>query len=116
MRSSSLLPQTVPLYPAELPPSVVSPLLTDGALQLLNMSTSDEEKQLWASLGDSWNISRYHSTGYTGTEGKLIGCSGTCINRLVMMRWRGEMTDFSGTEGTNRLVLLGQIGEMDITI
>ncbi|TWW56561.1 epidermal growth factor receptor kinase substrate 8-like protein 3b [Takifugu flavidus] len=54
----SILSMTVPRYPAELPPSVVSPLLTDGALQLLGVTTSNEEKQLWGSLGDSWNISR----------------------------------------------------------
>ncbi|TNM87189.1 hypothetical protein fugu_007419 [Takifugu bimaculatus] len=54
----SILSMSVPRYPAELPPSVVSPLLTDGALQLLGVTTSNEEKQLWGSLGDSWNISR----------------------------------------------------------
>lgn len=61
----------VHLYPADVPPSVVPPLLTVGALQLLGKSTTNEEKQLLASLGDSWNIPRYHSTpgtGYTGPE------------------------------------------------
>lgn len=65
--SSPLLPQVVPLYPAEVPPSVVPPLLTAGALQLLGQSTGNEEKRLWASLGDSWNIPRYR-------EGKWTGC------------------------------------------
>lgn len=60
--SRSLLPQVVPLYHANVPPSVVSPLLTEGALQLLGQTTRTEEKMLWASLGDSWNTPRYHST------------------------------------------------------
>lgn len=52
----------VPLYPIDVPRSVVPPLLTVEALQLLSQSTSNEDKQLWASLGDSWNVPRYHST------------------------------------------------------
>lgn len=67
----------VPLYPTNVPSTVISPLLTEGALQLLHQSTSNEEKQLWASLGDSWSIARY--LGMPGT-----GCTGT---ERVKMNW-----------------------------
>nr|XP_019944553.1 PREDICTED: epidermal growth factor receptor kinase substrate 8-like isoform X1 [Paralichthys olivaceus]XP_019944555.1 PREDICTED: epidermal growth factor receptor kinase substrate 8-like isoform X1 [Paralichthys olivaceus] len=54
-RSLGLIAQK---YPADLPPSVVSPLLTEEALRLLSHEVSPEERSLWTSLGDSWNISR----------------------------------------------------------
>ncbi|KAM6930069.1 epidermal growth factor receptor kinase substrate 8-like protein 3b [Lycodopsis pacificus] len=48
----------LPQYPADLPPTVLSPLLTDVALQLLNQVVDPEEDLLWRSLGDSWNFPR----------------------------------------------------------
>ncbi|XP_008294944.1 epidermal growth factor receptor kinase substrate 8-like protein 3b [Stegastes partitus] len=48
----------VPTYSTEVPPSVISPLLTDAALGLLNQVVSPVEDHLWRSLGDCWNISR----------------------------------------------------------
>ncbi|XP_040008755.1 epidermal growth factor receptor kinase substrate 8-like protein 3b [Xiphias gladius] len=48
----------VPQYPADLPPAVLSPLLTEAALRLLSQVVGPEEDQLWRSLGDSWNIPR----------------------------------------------------------
>lgn len=48
----------VPRYPLDLPPSVLSPLLTVSALRLLSQVVSPEEDDLWRSLGDSWNIPR----------------------------------------------------------
>ncbi|KAM6981969.1 epidermal growth factor receptor kinase substrate 8-like protein 3b [Tautogolabrus adspersus] len=45
-------------YPEDLPPTVVSPLLTVSALRLLSQVVSQEEDNLWRSLGDSWNIPR----------------------------------------------------------
>lgn len=50
--------QIVPHYPLDLPPSVLSPLLTVSALRLLSNVVSPEEDDLWRSLGDSWNIPR----------------------------------------------------------
>ncbi|XP_036389845.1 epidermal growth factor receptor kinase substrate 8-like protein 3b [Megalops cyprinoides] len=41
-----------------LPASVLIPLLTEPALQLLNQEVTPEEDRLWLSLGDSWNIPR----------------------------------------------------------
>lgn len=54
----ALPPQVTPLYPAEIPPKVVSPLLTVAALRLLADVLNAEEDQLWRSLGDSWNLPR----------------------------------------------------------
>ncbi|XP_061910703.1 epidermal growth factor receptor kinase substrate 8-like protein 3 [Entelurus aequoreus] len=48
----------LPHYHAQLPPTVVSPLLTEAALRLLRQVVGPEEDQLWRSLGDSWNIPR----------------------------------------------------------
>ncbi|XP_037540148.1 epidermal growth factor receptor kinase substrate 8-like protein 3b [Nematolebias whitei] len=48
----------VPLYPADLPPTVVSPLLTPKALNLLNQTLTIEEKRMWRSLGDCWSVPR----------------------------------------------------------
>lgn len=53
-----LHPQVTPLYPAEIPPKVVSPLLTVAALRLLADVLNAEEDRLWRSLGDSWNLPR----------------------------------------------------------
>lgn len=48
----------IPQYPLDLPPTVLSPLLTDPALHLLSQVVSPEEDALWRSLGDTWNIPR----------------------------------------------------------
>ncbi|XP_078110967.1 epidermal growth factor receptor kinase substrate 8-like protein 3b [Sander vitreus] len=48
----------LPQYPADLPPTVLSPLLTEAALQLLRQVVNPEEDQLWRSLGDCWNFPR----------------------------------------------------------
>ncbi|XP_069046429.1 epidermal growth factor receptor kinase substrate 8-like protein 3b [Lepisosteus oculatus] len=42
----------------DLPPSVLTPLLTPPAIQLLRQEVSPEEDQLWCSLGDAWNVPR----------------------------------------------------------
>ncbi|XP_023283291.1 epidermal growth factor receptor kinase substrate 8-like protein 3 [Seriola lalandi dorsalis] len=52
------LGMVVPQYPADLPPTVLSPLLTESAMRLLSRVVSPEEDQLWRSLGDPWNIPR----------------------------------------------------------
>ncbi|XP_067383220.1 epidermal growth factor receptor kinase substrate 8-like protein 3b isoform X2 [Channa argus] len=54
----SSLTMIISQYPADLPPTVVSPLLTEAALRLLSQVVTPEEDQLWRSLGDSWNIPR----------------------------------------------------------
>ncbi|GAA6222866.1 epidermal growth factor receptor kinase substrate 8-like protein 3 [Lates japonicus] len=48
----------VPRYPTDLPPTVVSPLLTDVAVQLLGQVVSPQEENLWRFLGDAWNVPR----------------------------------------------------------
>ncbi|KAM7404600.1 hypothetical protein PAMP_011935 [Pampus punctatissimus] len=48
----------LPQYPADLPPTVLSPLLSEAALRLLAQVVNPEEDQLWRSLGDCWNIPR----------------------------------------------------------
>ncbi|XP_053173920.1 epidermal growth factor receptor kinase substrate 8-like protein 3b [Scomber japonicus] len=53
-RLSMILPQ----YPADLPPTVLSPLLTDAALRLIGEVVTPEEDQIWRSLGDCWNVPR----------------------------------------------------------
>ncbi|XP_060786826.1 epidermal growth factor receptor kinase substrate 8-like protein 3b [Neoarius graeffei] len=45
-------------YPPDVAPSIVSPLLTEQALQLLSQVVTPEEDQLWNNLGDAWNIPR----------------------------------------------------------
>ncbi|KAM8864033.1 epidermal growth factor receptor kinase substrate 8-like protein 3b isoform 1-T4 [Spinachia spinachia] len=52
------LGEILPQYPADLPPTVLSPLLTEAALQLMSEVINAETKEdlLWRSLGDSWNI------------------------------------------------------------
>ncbi|XP_038135882.1 epidermal growth factor receptor kinase substrate 8-like protein 3 [Cyprinodon tularosa] len=39
-----------------LPPSIVAPLFTPQCIRLLSEEASQEEDQLWQSLGDCWNI------------------------------------------------------------
>uniref|UniRef100_A0A1A8A457 EPS8-like 3 n=3 Tax=Nothobranchius TaxID=28779 RepID=A0A1A8A457_NOTFU len=48
----------VPRYPPDLPPTVVAPLLTPEALNLLSQTLSPEEIHLWKSLGDCWAVPR----------------------------------------------------------
>ncbi|KAI5610118.1 EPS8-like 3b isoform X1, partial [Silurus asotus] len=45
-------------YPSGVAPSVVSPLLTEQALQLISQVVTPVEDQLWNTLGDAWNIPR----------------------------------------------------------
>lgn len=52
----SMLVMMVPQYAPDLPPTVVSPLLTETALTLMGNVVTPEEDELWGSLGDSWTI------------------------------------------------------------
>ncbi|XP_028438400.1 epidermal growth factor receptor kinase substrate 8-like protein 3b [Perca flavescens] len=52
------LDMILPQYPADLPPTVLSPLLTEAALRLLSRVVNPEEDELWKSLGDYWNFPR----------------------------------------------------------
>ncbi|XP_051525169.1 epidermal growth factor receptor kinase substrate 8-like protein 3 isoform X2 [Myxocyprinus asiaticus] len=45
-------------YPPNIPSTVLSPMLTEKALQLLGTVVTPEEDRLWGSLGDSWNVPR----------------------------------------------------------
>ncbi|XP_067269845.1 epidermal growth factor receptor kinase substrate 8-like protein 3b isoform X2 [Pseudorasbora parva] len=45
-------------YPPNIPPTVLSPLLTEKALQLLGSVVTPDEDRLWGSLGDAWNVPR----------------------------------------------------------
>lgn len=56
--TSSISVQLLPRYPADVPPTVVSPLLTVATLRLLSQVVDPEEDNLWRSLGDSWNVPR----------------------------------------------------------
>lgn len=51
-------------YPPDVAPSIVSPLLTEQALQLLSQVVTPEEDQLWNNLGDAWNIPRSEHDTY----------------------------------------------------
>lgn len=55
-------------YPPDVPPAVVSPFLTEQALQLLSQVMTPEEYQLWNSLGDAWNIPRSEYLQYQAHE------------------------------------------------
>ncbi|XP_059189165.1 epidermal growth factor receptor kinase substrate 8-like protein 3b [Centropristis striata] len=48
----------LPQYPEDLPPTVLSPLLTEAAVRLLSQVVDAEEDFLWRSLGDCWNVPR----------------------------------------------------------
>ncbi|KAM9855216.1 epidermal growth factor receptor kinase substrate 8-like protein 3b [Aulostomus maculatus] len=54
----SFVGMMVPHYPADVPSTVLSPLLSDATVQLLSGVVSSEEEEFWRSLGDAWNISR----------------------------------------------------------
>uniref|UniRef100_A0A3Q2NYY9 EPS8 signaling adaptor L3b n=1 Tax=Fundulus heteroclitus TaxID=8078 RepID=A0A3Q2NYY9_FUNHE len=54
----SSMSNIVPLYPQDLPQTIISPLLTLEAVQLLHQVVSPEEKNLWLMLGDCWAIPR----------------------------------------------------------
>lgn len=54
----NILAVLVGQYPPDIPPSVMSPLLTDAALQLLGSVVTPEEEELWSSFGDCWTVSR----------------------------------------------------------
>uniref|UniRef100_A0A3B3DWV4 EPS8 signaling adaptor L3b n=1 Tax=Oryzias melastigma TaxID=30732 RepID=A0A3B3DWV4_ORYME len=48
----------VPQYPSDLPPTVVPPLLTEAAIEMLGQVLGREEYRLWRSLGDCWFVPR----------------------------------------------------------
>uniref|UniRef100_A0A673I3Y2 Epidermal growth factor receptor kinase substrate 8-like protein 3 n=1 Tax=Sinocyclocheilus rhinocerous TaxID=307959 RepID=A0A673I3Y2_9TELE len=50
--------QMVSQYPPNIPPTVLSPLLTEKALHLLGRCVTPNEDVLWGSLGDAWSIPR----------------------------------------------------------
>lgn len=54
----NILSMLVADYPPDIPPTVLSPVLTDTALQLLGSVVTPEEEQLWESLGDYWTVPR----------------------------------------------------------
>lgn len=54
----NILALLVSQYPPDIPPTMLSPLLTETALQLLGSVVSPEEEQLWGSLGDCWTFPR----------------------------------------------------------
>ncbi|CAL1606052.1 unnamed protein product [Knipowitschia caucasica] len=54
----NILASLVSQYPPDVPPTVLAPLLTDAALQLLGSVVTPEEEQLWGSLGDCWMFPR----------------------------------------------------------
>ncbi|XP_067448132.1 epidermal growth factor receptor kinase substrate 8-like protein 3b [Thunnus thynnus] len=54
----SSLGSILPQYPADLPPTVLSPLLTEMAMRLLAQVVDPNEDQMWRSLGDCWNVPR----------------------------------------------------------
>ncbi|XP_072306211.1 epidermal growth factor receptor kinase substrate 8-like protein 3b [Eucyclogobius newberryi] len=54
----NILTMLVNAYPPDVPPSVMAPLLTDAAVQLLGSVVTPEEEQLWGSLGDYWMAPR----------------------------------------------------------
>ncbi|KAK1801416.1 hypothetical protein P4O66_023096, partial [Electrophorus voltai] len=45
-------------FPPAVPASVLSPLLTEPALQFLSHLVTPEEERLWRQLGDTWNVPR----------------------------------------------------------
>ncbi|XP_038161887.1 epidermal growth factor receptor kinase substrate 8-like protein 3b [Cyprinodon tularosa] len=45
-------------YPPDLPSSIVSPLLTQEAVEMLHQVLSPQEQQLWQALGECWAIPR----------------------------------------------------------
>lgn len=54
----SVLSTLLSHYPPNLPPTVLTPLLTEHALVLLAKEVTPQENQLWRSLGDNWNVPR----------------------------------------------------------
>ncbi|MEQ2271441.1 hypothetical protein XENORESO_004357 [Xenotaenia resolanae] len=52
------LGNTLPLYPQDLPQTIISPLLTLEAVKLLNDTVVPDEKRLWGTLGDCWAVPR----------------------------------------------------------
>ncbi|KAK6303985.1 hypothetical protein J4Q44_G00264390 [Coregonus suidteri] len=75
----STLGKLVAHCPPDLPPSVLTPLLTEPALTLLSQVVTPEEDRLWRALGDSWNLPRskwpdghmippYHPEFYDGWQ------------------------------------------------
>lgn len=69
----------MPLYPGDVPPNVVSPLLTVVALRFLSQEVNQNEEMLWRSLGDSWNLPKYGNPTHTYLISTL------CTNTLVIL-------------------------------
>ncbi|KAG9270784.1 epidermal growth factor receptor kinase substrate 8-like protein 3 isoform X2 [Astyanax mexicanus] len=45
-------------FPPDVPGSILSPFLTEAALQLLTQIVTPEEDRLWSSFGDTWHVPR----------------------------------------------------------
>ncbi|CAN9516200.1 unnamed protein product [Ophioblennius macclurei] len=54
----AILQKVVTQYPGHIPNKVVSPLLTDTAVELMEQAANAQEDQLWRALGESWNVPR----------------------------------------------------------
>ncbi|KAK7878555.1 hypothetical protein WMY93_030391 [Mugilogobius chulae] len=54
----NILAVLVPQYPPDVPPTVMAPLLTEAALQLIGAVVTPDEEQLWGSLGEYWIFPR----------------------------------------------------------
>lgn len=54
----NILAMLVAQYPPDIPPTVLSPLLSDATVQLLGSVVTPEEEELWGSLGDCWTVPR----------------------------------------------------------
>lgn len=52
-------PQVVPHCPDDLPPTIVAPLLTPECIRLMSEEATAEEDELWQSLGEAWNVTRW---------------------------------------------------------
>uniref|UniRef100_A0A3B3IIF2 EPS8 signaling adaptor L3b n=2 Tax=Oryzias latipes TaxID=8090 RepID=A0A3B3IIF2_ORYLA len=52
------LDMIVPQYPSDLPPTVVSPMLTEAAIEMLGQVLGREEYRMWRSLGECWFVPR----------------------------------------------------------
>ncbi|KAM4738207.1 epidermal growth factor receptor kinase substrate 8-like protein 3b [Anableps anableps] len=59
----SFLGNAVPLYPQELPQTIISPLLTDEAVRFLDQVLDPQEKHFWVNLGKCWTTARSYWSG-----------------------------------------------------
>lgn len=78
-----LMLQLLMPYPPEVAPSVVSPLLTEQALQLLRKVVTPEEDQLWNNLRDAWKIPRSeHYTYFIHQAHEEWWCAETILKMI----------------------------------